>query len=89
MYKYLEHVLANYFGSASEASEDDAITLLHQHLGNSPELSEGFLSELQMAFQDEEYSWVEALEEGDVLLFENESEARCYALKIFASFLAK
>ncbi|WP_151638896.1 hypothetical protein [Noviherbaspirillum aerium] len=82
MYEYIDHVLGNYFSAGAELSEDEAISILKKHFASSPEFAQGLRTELQRALDDDDYSWQHALAEHDVLIVENEGEARSYVKKI-------
>jgi hypothetical protein len=86
-YGYVDHVLANYFAAAVGLSEEEGAASLRQHLSASRELSDGFRADLQAAFEDPGYSWREALAENDVVVIENEGEAKAYARKLLWSSL--
>lgn len=79
MYEYVSHVLANYFNSSVGHSEEEAVSILREHLTNSTELAGGLRADLGNALVDKTYSWKEAFAENDVLVFEDEAQARIYA----------
>lgn len=81
-YGYVDHVLANYFAAGVGLSEEEGMASLRQHLSASQELSNGFRVDLRAALNDSTYSWSEALAENDVVVIENEDEAKAYARKL-------
>ena len=86
-YEYVEHVLANYFAVAIGNSDQEAIDALRRDLAASSELSAGLRRDAQRALLDESYSWREVLAEYEVLITEDEEEARQYGKKLLEAAL--
>ncbi|KGC03825.1 hypothetical protein DM43_3104 [Burkholderia cepacia] len=82
MYEYVDHVLATYFGSSAETSEEEAISLLSGNIKNNEVFASGLRADVGRALQDSGYSWKDALEQYEVAFFDTEDDARSYAKRI-------
>ncbi|HEF5875100.1 TPA: hypothetical protein SAY52_005792 [Burkholderia cenocepacia] len=82
MYEYVDHILAAYFGSSAETSEEDAISLLLGNVKNNDVFASGLRADVGMALQDSAYSWKDVLEQYEVAFFDTEEDARLYAKRI-------
>ncbi len=86
-YEYIDHVLANYFASNLGHSEEEAVEALRTHLAASSELTAGLRGDVQRALVDSTYSWRKVLVENDVLVMDDEDEARQYAAGLLGAVL--
>ncbi|WP_217590737.1 hypothetical protein [Burkholderia sp. GbtcB21] len=82
MYEYIDHVLASYFGAASETSEEEAVSLLLRNINNSYVFASGLRADVERALQDSGYSWKSVLEQYEVAFCDTEEDARSYAKHI-------
>ncbi|MCA8254366.1 hypothetical protein LGM89_13920 [Burkholderia sp. AU31624] len=82
MYEYVDHVLATYFGSSAETSEEEAISLLSGNIKNNDVFASGLRADVGRALQDSGYSWKDVLEQYEVAFFDTEEDARSYAKRI-------
>lgn len=82
MHDYIDHVLANYFSSTSELSEDEATSELRGDLAKSKELKSNLETEVLRALSDPSFSCLRKLEEYDVAFFRDERDAKKYLKKI-------
>jgi hypothetical protein len=86
-YEYIDHVLANYFAVGIGSSDQEAIAALRRDLAASCELLAGLRRDAQRVLSDESYSWREVLAEYEVLITEDEQEARQYGKKLLEAAL--
>jgi len=84
-YKYIDHVLENYFSAGLGEAEEDALAALLQDMAASPELAAGVRVAIRQALADEAYSWHDALEKFDVATVQSETEARQYARRLLGA----
>lgn len=84
-YEYIAHALANYFAASIGQSEEEAVSALQRHMAESPDLAVGLRDEVRQALVDQAYSWRDVLAEHEVLVVENEDDARQYAKKLLGA----
>jgi hypothetical protein len=83
-FERINHVLANYFSSTVEYSEDEALASLARSLDRNPTLLACLREEVRDSMADPSFSWTDALADNNVFVATSEDEARGYASKLFA-----
>ena len=86
-YRYLDHLLGNYFAGPIGHSEEQAVAALRKAMTESEVFAGGVSQDVRKALVDDSVRWRELLSKHEVVHFEDEVQAQRYACELLGRLL--